>query len=73
MNYEWVAYLIIYSVPFCYQHSIYPSLVPGSSPRRKVSQRTIKLFQLINSFVSNESFANENNFIWVVYGYQLDR
>ena len=60
-------HLIIYRVPFRHQHPINTtSPTYDTRDRRKITQRTIKFGQLVDSLVAYKCLANENDLVRIV-------
>jgi len=67
-------HLIIHRVPFRHQHPINTtSLTYNTRNRRKITQRTIKFGQLVDSLVAYKRLANKNDLVRVVRCNQLIR
>jgi hypothetical protein len=58
--------LVIDSVPFGDEHTVDTTAFAGSASRREVLESTIELDKLVDSFVSDEGFPNEDDLIRVV-------
>lgn len=63
--------LVIDSVPFGNEHTIYPAAFSSSWSWWEVTKGSVELCQLVNSFIANQCFANKNDLVWVVYRDQL--
>ena len=63
--------LVIDGVPFGHKHSIDAPTLTHTPDTRKIPQGTVKLGQLINSFISHKGLANKENFVRIIDRYQL--
>jgi hypothetical protein len=65
--------LVVNSVPFGHEHSINPTTFTHSPSSRKIAQGTVEFGQLINGFISDKGFADEENLVRIIHRHQLGK